>query len=590
MNKLRFLGGVLIAIWLILVFAGTGVAFAAVKPLNNFVTVLIDQPLADDPHQAIPFDAPRNGWLFIAIEGDRGDETPQVQLDNLQETLTWRTNPVSGVLEAMLQAHAGTHVLHVFYGAGRRVHVRAIPELIFCYYPSSSHISAYGPYTWDYMERHVFPEVNTLVSTAQAIPDEFQQWLKEGRQWISNAHLPGLGDKEPPTVEEVFTDWVSNSALTGPGYGGLIVDEFTDAPRAHYAVWDAAVKMLYGEPTLDNRTFYAWCTRLYETPHEQEFARTLLGLNARFAWEIYLCEEATESEAVRQMRDRVAGDFQRWKETFPGIEKNMVLCLGYLSAPPETLNLDPRVDYHVFLDMQFQMLATEPVFKDIYGVMEYMAAYADEESLQYAHRLMRHYCIEGKTTRMNTDPYILSHLKNPDFEEGLLGWELAPAAAETLRASAMERLSWLQGRYPKTPKGDTCCLMTRSENAPNQIRQTITGLQKGRLYSVKVLSANLDALDQNKKTSLALQITDAEILPALSFQCVYPSCYSHETEIYTRDHPAYFSFHRVVFRAQATEALLTLSDWLSATTPEDTAGTVTAFNFVEVQPCHLAVD
>lgn len=571
-------------------FSLAWVASADMKPLNNFVTELAATRITGSDPQIIAFDNPREGWLFIALEGDATEGGETAFLDDKKEALLWRVRPVSGAREAMAYACSGSHTLRFENASGRLLRLRAVPELSFCYYPSSNHIPAYGPYAWAYMERHVLSEVNTLVNAAEAAPAEFSQWLREGRRWIANAHLPGLGDREPPEASKVYAEWAANTALAKPGYSGLIVDEFTDASRKHYAAWGEAVTRLYAEPGMAGKTFYAWCTRLYETRHEREFARTLMGLKGRFAWEIYLCEEDTEDAAVRWMQDSVVEDFLRWKEAFPGIEDRMVICLGYLSAPPESLNLDPGVDYHVFLDMQFHLLATDPAFKGLYGLMEYMAAYADEESLQYAHRLFRHYCIEGRTERMNRDPYILPHLKNPDFAAGLEHWHAVPAETDAIQPGSMEKFSWLEGRYPPTEKGNTYCRMKRSDSGPNKVSQDVRALQPGRLYSVKVISANLDALGRNKATTLGIEVSDGEVIPSLSFQCVYPSCYSHETDIYTREHPAYFSFHRLVFRAQAPEAVLTISDRQSEEAPVDAAGTETAFNFVEVQPCHLEND
>lgn len=590
MRKPGFFCGFELMILSALLALASAAAQAEMTPVNNFVTVLFDQVLTEDGAQPVAFENPRDGWVHIAVDGDGLKEPPAVVLDDQVKPLVWRIHPVSGIPEAMLSLSVGKHTLKAAWSSGCRLEVRAVPELLFCYYPSSSHIPAYGPYTWEYMKRHVLSEVNTLVCAGEATPEEFQQWIGEGRRWISNAHLPGISSKEPPKVAEVHAEWAANNALMKPGYSGLVVDEFIGASQGHYTAWRKAVRMLYTEPAMAGKTFYAWCGTLYEQPHQRKFARELLGQEGRFVWEIYLCEEDTEEAASRWMRDSVAGDFTLWKEAFPGIEKSMVLCPGYLSAPPESLNLDPGVDYHVFMDMQFHLLATDPVFKGLYGIMEYMAAYADEESLQYAHRLFRHYCIEGSTERMNADPYILPHLKNPDFVEGLKHWEAAPAEEGAIQTDSMEKFSWLEGRYPPTAKGDTYCSMKRSSKGPNRVSQSVTKLQPGRLYSVKVISANLGMLDQNKKTALDVQVSNAEILPDKSFQCAYPSCYSHETETYTRDHPAYFSFHRVVFRAQNTEALLTISDWPENKFPEDDNGAVTAFNFVEIQPCHLAVD
>ena len=558
--------------------------------LNNFVSILLDRVLAEDTAATLSFQNPRDGWVHFSLSEGTPRENIRDTLDDKNEPLVMRVRPLTGEQEAMLFLSAGTHTLHAAKADRCRLRVRTVPELLFCYYPSSSHIATYGPYTWEYMQRHVLSEVNTLVSAGEAAPAEFQHWIGEGRHWISNAHLPGISSKEPPEAAAVHAEWAANNALTQPGYSGLVVDEFIGASQEHYAAWREAVRMLYAEPAMTGKTFYAWCGTLYEQPHQRKFARELLGLKGRFVWEIYLCEEETEETAVGWMREGVAGKFARWKEAFPGIEKSMVLCPGYLSAPPESLNLDPGVDYNVFMDMQFHLLATDPIFKDICGIMEYMAAYADEESLQYAHRLFRHYCFDGNTERMNTDPYLLPHLKNPDFAEGLEHWEAAPAEEGAILTGSMEKFSWLEGRYPPTKKGDTYCSMKRSNKGPNKVLQPVTNLRPGRLYSAKLISANLDMLDQNRKTALDIQVSNAEILPDKSFQCVYPSCYSHETETYTRDHPACFSFHRVVFRAQSTEALLTITDWPGNTPPGDDTGAVTGFNFVEIQPCHLAVE
>ena len=46
----------------------------------------------------------------------------------------------------------------------------------------------------------------------------------------------------------------------------------------------------------------------------------------------------------------------------------------------------------------------------------------------------------------------------------------------------------------------------------------------------------------------------------------------------------YLTYHRVVFRAKATEAVLTISDWASTTDPGGPIGQELMYNFIEVQP------
>ena len=148
----------------------------------------------------------------------------------------------------------------------------------------------------------------------------------------------------------------------------------------------------------------------------------------------------------------------------------------------------------------------------------------------------------------------------------------------------MNKFSWLEGRYPETRQGDTFCWMKRSAKQPNRVSQTIKALEPGRLYSIKLISADLQHLDRAEKLPLSITVSDAEILPGHSFQFVYPSSYSHEVPPYTKDHPAHFNFHRLVFRTNSTTADLAITDWASPTERGGPEGQETVFNFVEVQP------
>jgi hypothetical protein len=232
--------------------------------------------------------------------------------------------------------------------------------------------------------------------------------------------------------------------------------------------------------------------------------------------------------------------------------------------------------------MQFHLMATSPAFWRLYGVMEYMAAYSDEESLRFAHELFRHYCIEGRRDRYTQDPYALAHIVNPDFAGGLEGWRVEAAKEGSVRTGAMEGFGWLQGRYPRTDMGDRFCVMECANAGPNRVAQTVQGLEAGRVYSVKCISANLGRLGEEDETPLDITVEGAEELDEFRFKFPYPSCYSHEVGLYTREHPACFSFHRLVFKAKGATAELVISD------PGGKEGQEAAFNFIEVQPFHAS--
>ncbi|MCG3198084.1 MAG: hypothetical protein GHCLOJNM_02578 [bacterium] len=558
------------------------------KVLNNFVTELASGTLPAGAKDRISFPNPRRGWVFFSAHGKAGARLPQApraHLENSTEPVLFRQEPNSGAWEAMRFLSEGSHRLTVETDSETEVRIRAIPEIGFCYYPTSAHIPQHGPYDWAYMTRHVLSNVNVLITSGGAPEAEIHEWLKEGRRWVINTGLPGLYTP-PPTPEEVFEGWAKVPQVSDPNYAGMIVDEFIFSRDAHYPAWTEAMERIVRSDFFKGKTFYGFCNDLYLEPDSRvrAFCKKLAELDGRFAVEKYIPERPTEEEAAQLLRRELQAVHRGWKKFVPGWEKVGMYTLGYFSAPPEGLNVLPSVNYRVFMEMQFRLLATDPTFFGLYGLMEYLVSYADEENVRWAHQLFRHYCIEGKTERLSPDPYLLPHLVNPDFADGLAGWDVAMATPESVRTEEMKDFSWLQGRYPPTTIGDRFALLLRSEERPNKLSQSLKALEPGRLYSLKLLSADLARLDQKTELPFRIDLEGVERVEDLCFRTVYPHCYSHNTGPFTPERPAYFNYHRLVFRAKGTEGRVTLSDWLSDTEAGGTRGQRLALNFVEVQP------
>lgn len=547
--------------------------YASLKVLNNFVTELYNS--STEPGKQQEFLNPRTGWVFITSKG-----ASPMFLDDWKEPVVCRQYLDSGDQEAMLHLKEGRHHFRLEGSSPVQIAIRTMPEIAYCYYPATPHIAPFGPYDWAFVSRYVLPHVNTLITCGGMAPEEFEQWRREGRQWIANSGLPGLSQKTAPAAEDVFAEWSKNIGVTQPGYAGMIVDEFLGSSKAHYAAWTAAFQRIIALPDFSGKTFYAWSGKIFELPHGLEFCTTLMTSGHRFAWEVYRREEPTQEEAKERLNRSLAQEFAEWRKALPGVETRMMFTLGYLCAPPETLNMNPGVDYHVFMDMQFNLLANDSVFWNLYGLMEYSASYADGESLRWAHQLFRHYCIEGHRTPLTHDPYLLPHLQNPDFTEGLKGWGVESAEKGSVDAGEQKGFSWLQGRYPKTKRGDQFCVMKRTEKGGNTVRQTIAALEPGRLYSVKMISADLTQLGKQQTLGVQMEVRGVERIPEHSFQFAYPSCYDHTSGPFTREHPAWFNFHREVFKAVDGSATLVISD--QGCIP----GQKIAFNFIEVQPFH----
>lgn len=552
------------------------------KRLNNFVTELLN--LENIPSNGeVWFVNPREGWVFIS-GGDRLD------LDGIEVQLAQKGG---GTGEAMRFLRAGEHKIRV-EGAVERLIVRAAPELIFCKYQYDPHVRPHGPYDWAFLDRHVLDHVNCIVGNGSERQRPMAgAWKGQGKRWLVECPLPGLRQEESITADGAYEFWTRNPGLQDPLLDGLIVDEFLGGRRGSdpkYRAWTEAMQRIRANDRFKGKHFYPYCGAMYGADLSEAFIRATVAAGYRFAWEQYLKEPHTET-AAREQLATLTERMQGWLRAFPGCAAHTVMCLGYMSTPPESLNADPKVDYKVWMDAQFQHLANDPAFDGLYGLMEYTCGYADEETVRWAARLYRHYGIEGQTEMLSPRlgfRYRLEHVDNPDFEEGTKGWSIQAVEAGSVETGTMEGWSWLQGRYPRTTQGDTFLKMRRGRRGPNAFSQEIRDLKPGRPYSLKMFAADRRALlegrSEEQKYAVSVRVEGAERVSEKSFQHVMHNCYSHHLGPFNAQHRAWMNYHFEVFRAKGERARLTVSDWASATEPGGPDGQELMFNFIEVQP------
>jgi len=560
------------------------------KVLNNFVTELLQLGPTAKGEQRYEFINPREGWVFIASEAEvPASGAVRILLDGGPGEVIANEPGPAGPVEAMRLLPAGKHELAVRCDGGaslRSLVVRAIPELLYCQFQADPHVSEYGPYDWDFLQRYVLPHCTTVIgSPAEQYRPYVEEWKRQGRHWIIACGVPGLSRDATVTADEAEKYWGEHMAFHDSLAEGVIADEFGGGDNEKYLAWTEALRRLQRDPRLAGKTFYPYCGGdMYEADLSREFIQTVMDAGWRFAWESYLPEQPTEAQARAFLSARLSTVMQEWNAAQPGAARHTIVTLGYLSAPPESLDINPGVDYKVWMDMQFNTLANDPAFAGLYGVMEYLSSYADEENVRWAARLYRHYCIEGNTAPLLSDPYLLPHLDNPDFATGLDGWEVAPAEPGSVGTATMQGYSWLQGRYPETAEGDAFMLMKRSARGPNAVSQTIKGLRPGRLYSLRMYTADRADLSQQQKHAVSIRVDGVEVLGERSFQHVFHNCYSHHLGPYDDKHYAWMNYHWRIFRATGAEARLTISDWAAPDDPGGPVGQELMLNFVEVQP------
>ncbi|MBI3923549.1 MAG: LamG domain-containing protein [Armatimonadetes bacterium] len=566
------------------------------KALNNLVTQLLNvKPKASD--KELTFTNPRDGWVYVSSRAEVVGEGQLSLFLNSSEVggaLTCHKGGTGDQQEAMRFVPAGKQTIRV-ESTGRaslkQVVVRAVPELIYCQFPSNPLIRPHGPYDWEFLKKDVLPNANCIIAHHS---DDYrpyvEEWKNQGRKWVISSPVPGIDGSEV-SPERAFDYWSQNAGADNPLYDGIIADEFGGGNIPQYDGWTEGLRRLFADPKFKGKTFYPWCATMYGAEKSRKFIQLVMDNGSRFAFERYLNEQPSETVARRHLESSLSMPARDWEKAQPGAVGHMIVTLGYMSAPNETLNINPSVDYKVYMDLQFNLLANDPTFFGLYGVMEYLSSYADEESVRWAGRLYRHYGIEGKTNLLSEEygfRYELGHLQNPDFADRLQGWTVDAADRNSIATKMMQGFSWLEGRYPPVNQGNTFLWMKRSGSQPNRVSQVLRGLQPGKTYSLKLVVADYGDLTQGKSVkeqhAFSVALNSVEKDPKRTFTHAIDHCYSHDMPPFNRDHKAWMNYHFCVFRAKGREAKLTIADWTSDTDPGGPVGQELMLNFVEVQP------
>ena len=569
-------------------------SFKNVRVLNNLCWELLD---VNDAHGLIEpqtFTVPIDRWIFVrtVAEVAAGAEA-RVMIDGDPTGRPATVHSATGTLEAMRYMKAGQYKLHAdAKGAAvvKRITVRAIPALQQAFYGSVPHVQAYGPHDWEMMSKDVLPNVNVMISGALPKPEHIQPWKEAGRSWIAIQSY-GVADVKfdaPDAADEVFAAWSASQGYQHPFMDGIIVDEFGGGDGIEYDVYRQVVERL--NATFKPKIYMPYGGRFYGGDRSTKFAQAALDGGGYVCPEYYLIEQPSQPEAEQFIYDSLVSDLRRWENGMPGVIPRVLVVLGYMSQPTESLNVNPSVNFKVYMDMQMRALATHPSCFGLGGLQWYHSSYCDEENVRWAGRLYRHYAIEGSTRPLTKDPYILPHLRNPDFAAGTEGWTVAPAESGSVKTGAHAGYSWLEGRYPRTKMGDTFLLMKRSDAKPNVFSQEIKNLTPGRAYSLKMITADhqdlVQEISEKKINAISIRLDSVELStdPKRNFQFTFPNCYAHLLGKFNAQYNYWMNYHWRVFTAKETTAKLTVTDWQHDQQPGGPIGQELMFNFIEIQP------
>jgi hypothetical protein len=500
----------------------------------------------------------------------------------------------------------------------QRMEVRAIGELFYAAYGDSPHVTELGNYTWEFLRKHSLDSFNSMIGGNALAADgkstqetEIEEWTEQGKRWFTLHPAQDHVRSTTPTQssEQAYEYWANTLGMQHPRMSGIWADEFGGSYQGrYYPYWVEGLRRLHANPRFNGRKFYAYGpSRFWPLEDGYEvmfpFVKTLMDCGYGYGPEWYQVEgRSRPGRTIAKTEDLRAELGPEWemasRKSFEhaatGLATNRIVVLSVLAEPGhENSDLYADCDYNVFLDYQFHFLATEPAFFGIRGVQQYLSSYCPEEQLRLFARLVRHYFIEGHTERMLKDPYVLAHLKNPDFVNGTEGWTLDAAVSApdqvSIAAKTVPGLGTLQAKY-HAPQGtgDAAIWTRRSAAKPNVISQQIRNLEPGRLYSLHFFTSDyqefVNGKSVHRKHAATAGIDNVELVTDKCFQAVIDAGYWYPFGPFNRENGYCLNYHQQVFRARERATNLSLSDWVSASAPGSPEGEELLWNFIQVQP------
>ena len=527
--------------------------------------------------------------------------TVRVRLDHDKVYELWhsRREPANRV-ETMLYVSAGAHTLILRPGPEslvRHLSIRTIPELICCEYESAASgrgkmMAAFPGLLEDYTTtlenfyRHHQKNPMRTETVDPASRARLDAWLARGGRALTHSGIPGLNSGKTIPLEDTFTFWTQAYGMLH--LQGIMCDEFGPETPAQLAVYTDAIERMAADKRFAGKTLYAYGPPSWGSGSaNRTFRKTLFRHGHKQALEMYLREQPTREKAEENIADVITQWIGSARLDMPGSIPYTVVVLCCCSKNYYGMDCFADVDYRVFLDLQFHRLATDPTCKDLGGVSAWILRYADAEIVDWLGRMQRHYAIDGRTDRLAETlglTYRLTHLVNPDFVQGLQGWQTAAAGPDGIRTRVVRGFGLARGTMLPPPVGDAVVVLKRNGRKANRLMQTVRNLRPGSLYSLVMYSADAIGVEggtsTNKNHDLEVRLRGAELLPARRRREVYDRVYAgrERSSLHT-----WFNRHTWVFRAAAPTAELTITDAPAETTVGIPPPQTLMVNFVEVR-------
>lgn len=562
------------------------------RRLNNFVTELVNQPLADG---IVEFSRPKAGWTWISF-GDVGADDADVRgyLDDWGHPAVYRREGEQYV-ETQRWLSEGVHRLRVT-GAkpGRTLRIHAVPVI----WGSAPDDLTTAPLNvrWNFSYTLPFARRFALISTFNTL-SRVNKYLDgsddtgAGFYYERGISLMG-GDKLVPedpdrqTLEANLRHLRSGNWRLGRTVN---VDENLLAPESHVAVnFSESVWTLFGEdPAHRINVWYADTStgNWHKNPeiNVSEIAAIVNTGNGTGLLMPELYAPVRETRAsLQEYLDGYANFVLAAERMVPAAKGATVLYgAGYIDIFDWSNYICPATDIKAHYSEMVRAFATDPRFAGCAGIGFGGGMCCEEEFRRWGAKVTRHYALEGATDDLAGAygfVWTPGFVKDPDFENGVTNWTWRAAEEGALRA---DRVRGYAKRYQNRigaplGYGDTVAVFTASAKGASEVSQKLTGLVPGRHYALHFSVAD-------RKTMTPRQAKPPKTMPRF-FSARLEGAEEVSDLTYEHFRRGQRNF-RYVFRATAPEATLVLTDTAKGRLNEP--GTELLLNYVLFRPYYV---
>jgi len=607
---------------------GRDPAFEGIKILNNFCWEMIHASPVEKSKYT--FTLPCERWVYIethALNGIDGvvrlgvdSEKPQDSAMTHYYTKPGRNSkhhnvpnpparePHKTIKNSMLLLKPGKHTVYIDCRGDAKLEkliVRAVPAIMHFFAGATSGTSQFDKQDWIFLKKHL-PHINTMVSGieyySQIGYDYLEDWKKMGRKWLSFVNAPNWMPGTPEFEKNITNYYNALNYRAGaqhPLIDGIFLDEFVWGETEDGDIFTGAMNKLHANPKFKGKKIALSCGPLYGEDAGTELGRVLFQKGDYLLHQRYFHEASTKKQLQKMIQERMTNEMIYWEKAIPGYISNFTFMMGCGSIPPRmNLAINPNVDFKVCLDIQMNTLVNHPSYFGLGGFGWWANYLANEETMRWLGKVTDHYAIQGNTGMLSSSDgfkYRLSHLENSDFTQGTDKWNCEAAAPDSMRIQTFDGFGMhVQGRYGGTVHidnqgvGNTFLLTKRTAEKPNVFSQEMKNLTPGKLYSLKMYTADyqdlIQGISEKKIHSVSIDIDNVEHFTSPSKMFQIALRHNRALEKFSNKHEYWQNYHYRIFRAKGTTATLTISDWETKGEPQGPLGQELTFNFIEVQP------